>query len=153
MKQTIILKTPEDVKKATAVFAHLKLDVPMEVIIREHKKDRSAAQSRLYWLWLTLIANELGYIKEELHEEYKRKYLIGIFIRDDEDFAKMITTIKGLSNDEWLRKQVVALVSTTRANVQQFTEYLQAIEMAAADMGIVLPHPDDYYFEAMGVKR
>ena len=159
MKQTIILKTEEDKKRASAVLAHLKLEPVHEVVIREHKKDRSAAANALMWCWLTIIANELGETKEEMHEIYKGKYLVNIFERDDKDFAEMIGTLRSMwqsgmkKEAEGLRKKIVSLVSTTQANTHQFSEYLESIEKDAASMNIVLPHPDDYYYEAMGVRR
>ena len=48
---------------------------------------------------------------------------------------------------------IVNHTSTTAANVAQFTEYLQEIEKYSINNGIPLPHPEDRYQSAMGIKQ
>ncbi len=49
-----------------------------------------------------------------------------------------------------LKREIVRLTSTTQMNVQQFTEYLNDIELDARNIGIILPHPEDLYNDALG---
>lgn len=155
MNQKIIMASKEHKRKAELLVANLPLEPVHEVWIREHKKDRSVAQNSLLWKWLTIIGSELGHSKEDMHEQYKDKFLCQIYERDNPEYAEMIQTLRviwksGMQCEaKELRKQIVALTSTTTATVKQFTEYLHSIEHHAASLGINLPHPEDYY-EVMG---
>ena len=44
-----------------------------QVEIKEIK--RSINANNLYWKWVTIIANDLGYNKDELHEAFKRQFI------------------------------------------------------------------------------
>jgi len=149
MKHKIVASTSELKKRAVAIIESLPLDPVHEVIIREHKKDRSLDQNALYWQWLTIIGGELGESKETAHERYKDIYLVHIYERDDPDYAEMIQSLRevwkhGMKDQAIdLRKKIVALTSTTTANVKQMSEYMTEIERSAADLGIRLPHPED----------
>lgn len=127
----------------------LSRDKQWEVVIRPYRRDRSKAQNRIMWKWLTIIGNDLGYGKEEMHEDFKRRFLVPIMIRDDEQFAAMWTAVSDADNEE-LYQGVVKLLSTTVLNTAQFAEYLTDIERAAYELGIALPTGDDKYYEAMG---
>jgi hypothetical protein len=48
---------------------------------------------------------------------------------------------------------IVEQTSTADASVKQFMEYLKQIERDMTDRGIPLPHPEDRYNSAMGVKQ
>ena len=151
-----VIRTAEDRNRAVEIVSRLNLDKPQEVEIREWKKNRSAAQNSLLWKWLTVIAAELGESKDEVHERYKEKLLVPILRRDDPDFAAMIGSVnavhaKGMKSEAIaLKREIVRLTSTTQMNVQQFTEYLNDIELDARNIGIILPHPEDLYNDALG---
>lgn len=157
-KQTLIIRNDQIRSRAVHIISGLPLEPVHEIVIREHHKDRSAAANSLYWLWLTIIAAELGETKEDAHQRYKEEILVHIYERDDLEFAEMIQAIRKVAAsgmvDEarHLEKQVAKLVSTTTATVHQFTEYLQDIEKDAIGMNIILPHPEDRYYLAMGKK-
>jgi hypothetical protein len=154
----IILKTPELKRRAVEVISALVIDGPlMEVVVREHKKDRSAAQHSLLWLWYTVIANEMGETKEDVHYFCKRRFLVPIFTRDDPDgYGAMVEAVRtvhraGLKADsKKMADQIVKLTSTTDCTVAQFTEYLNDIEKHYITIGVSLPHPEDRWIEAMG---
>jgi len=153
MKATFIIVNKEAREGALKAISALHPSEPHEVIIRPKKANRSLAANALMWQWLTILAGDTGHTKEELHEQMKRKHLIPIFRRDDPDYAEMIQCIQGLRGHakyEATAKQIERLTSTTRCSVAQFTEYLNAVEATALDMGCVLPHPEDVYYEAMG---
>lgn len=130
--------------------------LPFEVIITDAKKDRSASQNSLLWLWYTVIANELGETKESVHYSCKRKFLVPIFTRDDPDgFGMMVLAVRnvhnaGMKSDaKVMADQIVKLTSTTDCTLEQFTEMLNDIEKYYITLGIVLPHPDYRYHDAM----
>lgn len=118
------------------VIGALNLDLPWAVVIRPYKKDRSLAQNRLYWDWLTLIGTETGYDKDDLHEALAEKFLPPVPVR------------------AVLGEIIHRRRSTTTLSVAEFTAYLVTIErFAASDLGIQLPRPEDMYHEAMGRAR
>jgi hypothetical protein len=149
MKKTIIIKGQQQKALVATILGNLPERPIHEVVIREHKKNRSANQNSLYWKWLTILSDELGHTKDELHFIYRRKYLTRIFIRDDKGYADMAESLTFILDSgyadcaEDIRDQVIRLTSTTQCNTAQMTEYMTDIERAAADLGIGLPHPED----------
>ena len=122
---------------------------PLVVTIRPEAKDRSKAQNRLYWKWLHEIHRKTGNDEDQLHFEFKKKFLIGILKRDDKEYAEMCLAISALKQSESEQYRAIAdgvirETSTTRMNTAQFTEYLNLIEaFALKEFGLVLPVPDD----------
>ena len=159
MKHTFIARDELVRKNALQAISSMPLDPLHEIIIREYKKNRSLVQNALYWYWITAIAGERGETKDYIHFECRKSHLVRIYERDDPDYAKMIKAVRevhragmrGEAKD--LSDQIVKLTSTTTANIAQFTEYLNDIETDVLGKGIVLEHPEDKYYEAMGIKR
>lgn len=122
---------------------------PLVVEIRPEAKDRSKAQNRLYWKWLHEIHKKTGNDEDQLHFEFKKKFLIGILKRDEDSYAAMCLAISALKQSESEQYRAIAdgvirETSTTRMNTAQFTNYLQLIEaFALKTFGMVLPVPDD----------
>ncbi|MCK5604496.1 hypothetical protein KAR91_21580 [Candidatus Pacearchaeota archaeon] len=113
----------------------LNIDKPWSVDIKPYKKNRSLSQNKLYFLWLNTIGNDIGYTTDELHAIMADKFLPDEIV-------------------EYGGKQIKKDKSTSRLNTKEFTEYLEKIDrFAAAELGIVLPSPEDLYYEAMGIKR
>ena len=113
------------------------LDLKKEMVmtLKQYAHKRSEAQNALYWKWVGIIADHLGYTKKELHI-----IVADMFLEPD------IVEYKG--------KRVEAIRSTTKLNVHEFTEYLKQIEIwAGVEFSIVLPRPEDLYFQAMGYER
>lgn len=48
--------------------------VNVEITIKEDK--RTNKQNKLWWSWMKIISNELGYTKDEIHEILKYKFLL-----------------------------------------------------------------------------
>ncbi|EMJ3293028.1 recombination protein NinB [Acinetobacter baumannii] len=122
---------------------------PLVVEIKPESKDRSKAQNRLYWKWLHEIHKKTGNDEDQLHFEFKKKFLINILKRDDESYAEMCLAISQLKQSESeqfraIADGVIRETSTTRMNTSQFTNYLNLIEaFALKEFGMVLPVPDD----------
>ena len=152
MKKTFTIV--HDAARDEAIKAINELDFakPHCVSIGPKRKDRSLAQNSLYWKWLGVIADDTGHTSEELHQTYKREYLVPIFRRDRPGYKAMIKTVGKLKGERGfgaMVKEIIRLTSTTDCSVKQFTEYLNEIEKAAGENGYTLPHPEDYR-EAMG---
>ncbi|MFX4925932.1 hypothetical protein ABTC31_20310, partial [Acinetobacter baumannii] len=56
---------------------------PLVVTITCKQESLSAAQRRLYWLWMTEYGNHRGLDKEEASSFFKYKYLSVIYNRDN----------------------------------------------------------------------
>ena len=113
---------------------------PYEVLIRPYKKNRSLAQNNLMWKWLTKISNHLNddhgisASPEDLKDEFQKRWLP----------IKNITDSQGL--------MTTRIIGTSELNTAEFTEFLNRIEVyATAELGINLPHPEDLYYEALGI--
>ena len=149
MSQKILLLSEEHRNRVLTIIKALPLTPTLEIIIQEHGKNRSLDSNALYWSWMTIIGNELGEPKEEVHERYKDKFLVNIYDRDNPEYAEMIQSLRNVwkhgMQDEAinLRKKIVALTSTTTATVKEMTEYLECIDRDAASLAIMLPHPDE----------
>ena len=89
------------------------------------KWDRTLEQNALYWKWLEIIGNDLGYRKEELHEVML------------DEFAP-IKTVRNLEG-----KPVQKRVRSSEMNVTQMREYMEAIDQFAAEHNIILPRPEE----------
>jgi hypothetical protein len=86
------------------------------LVCKEIVEQRSTNQNRLYWLWLTMIADETGHAPNEMHEYFRMKFLKC----HDKKF-------------EYIR-------STTDLNKDEFTKYLNQIELfATTELNITLP--------------
>lgn len=100
---------------------------PVLVDVSKYKKNRSQAQNRLMWKWLTIIGDHLGYDKEDLHDELRLK--LGYY-RIVESEGKPVTILK----------------ESKKFNTKEMQDYMDKIEALAMQFGLVLPKPDDYRF-------
>ena len=77
MKRRIFTIRSKDVLKRLVEFLEAQPDKPaLEVAVYDHKQDRTVLQNSLYWVWITIIANEMGLTKEDTHEDLKKRKLI-----------------------------------------------------------------------------
>lgn len=89
---------------------------------------RTLAQNDLMWLWFSCIEDETGTPKEDVHDVYCYKFLRkSVHFGDEMCFASGQT--RNLSTDE----------------MSLFLKRVQAD--AATELGIMLPSPEDRYFE------
>lgn len=100
------------------------------ITIKEYRNKRSTEQNSFYFMWITALANYLGYDKEVLHEAYARKYL------------------------PWVEKEVPGELSywerghSPKADTLDFCKYMENIHNHAFDFhGFFLPYPDDPNFK------
>jgi hypothetical protein len=105
------------------------------VSIEKGKPKRSNAQNRLYWSWVSIIAEEVGYTKTQMHLILADRFL------DKIEF----TTKKG--------KEIIQIPSTRDLNVMQFVDYLYEIEdmfEGSGEWNIRLPRGEDYQLAVYG---
>ncbi len=163
MKQTVIIKTQENVGRIKELVAQaIESSVLHEITIRPYKFDRTIAQNSLYWVWIGYMSKETGYSKEEMHDEFRAKFLSKIFERAPERHPAWAETLKNLrivyGTNKMLainlhRQCVSGGVSTTKASVKEFTEYLNLIDRHASEGGVRLPLPVDVGLDSKTWKR
>ena len=158
MKKTFTIRSNDVISRLVAFLNAQPKEPLLEVTVKDYKQDRSVAQNSLMWLWITIVADEWGWLKEDVHIYFKRRLLVPIYERDNEGYATMIHAVRRVHTHGFkeeaktMSDQIVRLTSTTNADVKQFTEYLNEIERDMQSKGIPLPHPDDRYYSAMGIK-
>lgn len=95
------------------------LNGEVDIVIKKHRARRSDPQNRYYWLCLNVIGDCLGYTSEELHDTFKSMFLT--------DHTGAFPVVR----------------STTSLDKLQFGEYMEKIRVKAAELGIMLPIPED----------
>ncbi|EPO4036758.1 hypothetical protein ACUAC9_001499 [Acinetobacter baumannii] len=122
---------------------------PLVVTITCKQESLSAAQRRLYWLWMTEYGKHRGLDKEEASSFFKYKYLSVIYNRDNVgEYPETFRTMKklkktGASQYEALRQFVANRISITEATTKQMKEFLSDIEIFCLKDGVKLTCPDD----------
>lgn len=98
----------------------------VEIQIKQLKSTRSSRQNRLWWLYVTILANELGYSKDEMHEICKYKFL------------------KREKVDEKTGEVFEYIGSTTNLNKSEFADMVtDLIRWASQTFSVILPLPDE----------
>lgn len=98
----------------------------VEVRIQKLKSKRSDQQNRYWWAIVTILSNELGYTKDELHEILKFKFL------------------KRSKVDEKTGEIFEYLGSTATLNKTEFSDMTsELIRWSAETFSIVLPIPGE----------
>lgn len=146
MKARVILKGQLQRERAHQLVDETPLDPLHEISVSEYTSTRSLQQNALYWKWNTVIAQEQGETKDDIHLFHKEKFAIHIFVRDDESFRRMMQAINTLNNFEYhlyreALGKIVELTQTTAFSVAQFTEYLNEIDRFWMIKGLYLPVP------------
>ena len=105
-----------------------------EVIVemKPNKETRSVKQNKLYWQWLKVF-EESGNTANAMHN-YLRKMFLG----------SEFETVQG--------ETVEIIPSTTKLSTKEFSEYLLKIDILASDLGLILPRPEDLYYDSIGRK-
>ena len=151
---TLVIKSFEEVCRAFAYMhkhhaAACEDGKPLVVRIDQKQEDRSKAQNRLYWLWLSQWSKRQGTDKDTEHLFFKKQFLARIYHRDDVgQYRNTFAAVKVLKEQQHPMYQQVAdglneLISTTDASVDQFTEYLNDIHAFCNKHGCWLNTPDD----------
>ena len=125
---------------------------PLIVRINQQQDDRSKAQNRLYWLYLSQWSKHQGTDKDNEHLFFKRNLLARIYDRDDVgEYKKTFAALRTLRIERHpmynqVSNGLTELISTTDASVVQFTEYLNDIHAFCLKQGCYLNTPDDLKF-------
>ena len=144
-KKVEIMDSPESIDKMIGFLETVRSSFPqakvLEVEVRDHKTNRSLSQNRLYWRWAREIADHIESTMGEIHSDEAIHALL------KQTFLPMrCATIRG----EAVRERK----STAKLNTKEMAEYMEKVDQwASRDLGLVLSHPEDLYYQAMGAKR
>lgn len=98
----------------------------VEIIIKRKSAKRSDRQNRYWWVLVTILSNDLGYTKEEMHEILKYKFL------------------KREKVDERTGLVMEYLGSTTELNKMEFADMITDLRRwSEQDLNIYLPEPNE----------
>lgn len=130
-------------KFAFQLLKDIDLDGSKEVVIRDYKSKRSLEQNALYWRWLEAISDQTGYTIDEIHEHYKSKYMLQIYLagtvnKKQEIWVGAYDAAREDGTDV-LMQRVMQLLSTTWANTEQFKKYMDRIEQSCIQNELHLP--------------
>lgn len=99
------------------------------LILKRVSEKRTINQNDLMWMWFKCIENSTGTEKNDIYMYYCKKFLCKV-IRVGEKVENVYET-------------------SSMLNTTQMTDFLNKIQAdAASELGIMLPIPDDRYFEA-----
>lgn len=97
-----------------------------EVIVKSKSKNRSNQQNRYYWACVSIVANELGYSREEMHSIIGFKFLKREKV--DENSGEVFEYIE----------------STTKLSTTDFVVFMdEFIKWSAEHLNIILPSPNE----------
>ena len=152
MNHTILCDNDQRKAVASSIVMNLPVDEPHDVIIRPHKKNRSLSQNRLSHMHYSQIASQMYEQPAETKARCKLDYGIPILIAEDEYFAEKWHKVTRHLTREELLEAVTIIPVTSLMNTKQMTSYINAYMQQHQAQGIALSHPDDLYYEAMGIK-
>lgn len=98
----------------------------VEIQVKKLSSKRTSRQNRLWWLYMTILANEVGYTKDEMHDICKFKFLKREKI--DEKSGEVFEYIANSS-------------SLTKSEFSDLTTDL--IRWASQTFSVILPLPDE----------
>ena len=133
----------ERLKYCYQLLKDIELDGSKEVVIRDYKSKRSLDQNALYWRWLEAISEQTGYSVEELHNRFKRLYMLQVYLAEpktkkQQDWIGLYDMIKEDGTNAMIER-ALDTISTTWADVEQFKEYMDRIEQFCISKEIHLP--------------
>ena len=137
-----ICRTQLDLENVRLNLMSMSLDKPVEITIKEYVKNRSHAQNRLLHDWFN-----------KMSEHY--------FLTTGESYAPLAW--KELLKEKFLGFDMIELPDgtikaitkhTSDCNTKELTEFLEKIDhYAVTELGLMMPKPDDLWWEAMGIAK
>jgi len=128
-KMKFIIKTDDDKLRLYNYLKQLQ-DKDYVVEIKEQKNNRSLNQNAYYWRCIVqVMADDLGYFSDEMHEILKAKFLSEYQILEHQD----------------KKAGVLYVQSTSRLNTKEFEMYVEKVRIwASTELNINLMLPNEY---------
>lgn len=137
-----ICRTQLDLENVRLNLMSLSLDKPVEITIKEYVKNRSHAQNRLMHDWFNKMSEHYFLTTGELYAPLAWKELLKEKFLGFDMIELPDGTIKAITKH------------TSDCTTKELTEFLEKIDhYAVTELGLMLPKPDDLYWEAMGITK
>ena len=139
--QTIVLREMQQFDRAVHILKAMPSEPLCECIIRLHKSNISVRQRSYYWVVLKAIEEHTGTTSEDLHLDYKKRFLVDIFSRNVDDhpgYGEMMESLRAVyargmqGHAKRFYDYVVQMTSIMDANVDEMVEFIDKIIIAAA---------------------
>lgn len=130
MKQTTIIKTKEGVQW-TRPLDFILQTIPngtYTVTIAKQVKRRTLPQNALMWMWFACISQETGQSVDDIHDTYCAMFLTRTAVNAHGDEVRLYR-------------------GTSKLNTDEMTDFMNRVQLDAAEMGIRLPRPEDEYYQ------
>jgi len=144
MNKTITLTNEAAKKRAKLIIDSIPPEAPPhEVIIREHKRSRSADQNALSHAWYAQVSRKEGeYLPGEIKRLCKYHFGLPILRADDAEFNHVCNVAIDVLAYEDKIKAMEYLPVTSRMTTTQLSEYLKCIQKHYAGR-VCLEFPGD----------
>jgi len=109
----------------------------IKITISLNRQIRSTNANSLYWKWMTILGDFMGYSKEEVHFLFKK-----LFLADRMPVLSRDVFMAYLQAQE-------GILSTTKLNSKEMSVYMEKIREQAKELDCRLPLPDDVIYEDM----
>lgn len=116
-----------ELSNTTLIRNHIQNMPDGEYVLQIRKASRSLSQNNLYWKWVGILAQSLGYGKNEMHEALLEAFSYPM-------------TYKNLDGRPSRRK-----LRTSEMTVDDMKAYMNDIEVFAHENGVMLPLPEERY--------
>ena len=142
-REKIRVRTQEDMQRVVDIVMRLPYDGSKEVIVQDYSHNRGLEQNSLYWRWLDELRDQTGYTPDELHDRFKKTYMLRIYLqnpmtKEQEDWVGLYDMIKEDGTKQMIDR-ALDTISTTMATTQQFKEYMDLIDEFCIQKGFQLP--------------
>ena len=103
-------------------------DGEYEMSITRKVKRRTISQNNLMWMWFTCISKETGTTIQDVHDTYCARFI-----------QRRALTPQG--------DVILVTGSTSKLTTDEMQEFMGQVKADAAEMGIMLPLPEDLYYQ------
>lgn len=122
------ITTPKDKEAVKAYLDRLPDGKHYDVVVKLHREKRTLSQNNLFHLWCSCIADETGEDKARIKILLKEMFL-------------------GYKEYGLFGHKTFSLPSTSALDTKQMSEFMNKVQVwASAEMGILLPVPEDEFF-------
>lgn len=122
-QQSVIIRDDITRRRVADVIAGLPLNLPWSVTWGPERKRRSLNQNALYWKVVSELADNLGYLPEEMHEVIKQRCV-----------PPKVVEVSGRQFE---------IRSTAKLDTAAFATLMDQVYAIGAEMGIYLPSPEE----------
>src|SRR3990167_5823979 len=126
MPSPLTMADEKDRQRIIGLIAKLSLSKPWEVTVARKTKKRTLSQNALYHQWVGIIAKETGNDHDDVHDEFKRRWVPP---KEIEIFG-----------------EIRMRQSTTDFATAGMTEFMERVyAFSVSELGILLPLPEEQH--------